>query len=136
MAGVAVQLQQSALYALQTYVVLTGLALLGLGILLWLVRRSWLGLLVAFALSAGLGFGLTGVRASNFASTALNPALEGQDIDVTGQVVAMPQFGEDGVRFRFQVASSSLKGEAVRLPPQIYLGWYSGLEGGLPSLQS
>ena len=102
------------------------MALLGLGILLWLVRRSWLGLLVAFALSAGLGFGLTGVRASSFASTALNPALEGQDIDVTGQIVAMPQFGEDGVRFRLQVASSSLKGEAVRLPPQIYLGWYSG----------
>ena len=126
MAGVAVQLQQPALFELQTYVVLTGMALLGLGILLWLVRRSWLGLLVAFALSAGLGFGLTGVRASSFASTALNPALEGQDIDVTGQIVAMPQFGEDGVRFRLQVASSSLKGEAVRLPPQIYLGWYSG----------
>ena len=124
--GVAVQLQQSVLYTLQFYLILTGMALLGLGILLWLVRRSWPGLLLAFALSAGLGFGLTGVRACSFANTALNPALEGQDIDVTGQVVTMPQFGEDGVRFRFAVTSARMKGEQVTLPPQIYLGWYAG----------
>ena len=126
MAGVAVQLQQSVLYALQTYVILTGMALLGLGILLWLVRLSWPGLLLAFALSAGLGFSLTGVRACSFVSTALNPALEGQDIEVTGQIAAMPQFGEDGARFRFAVTSARMKGEQVTLPPQIYLGWYSG----------
>ena len=124
--GVAVQLQQAALFESLTYAVLTGMALMGLGLMFWLFRSHWPGLLTAFTLSAILGFGLTGVRASSFASSALNPALEGQDIDITGQVVAMPQFGEDGVRFRFAVASAQLKGEQVKLPPQIYLGWYSG----------
>jgi len=132
--GAAVQLQQRALFESLTYAVLTGAALIGLGLVLWLFPwlftrqfgRPWLGWLAAFTLSAILAFGLTGVRASSFASAALNPALEGQDIDVTGKIVAMPQFGEDGVRFRFAVASAYLKGKQVSLPPQIYLGWYSG----------
>ena len=128
--GVAIQLQQAALFELQTYQVLIGAALTGLllvlGLLHRLFRRPWVGWLCAFMLAAVLGFGLTGLRASAFASTALNPALEGQDVDITGQVMAMPQFGDDGVRFRFAVASAKLKGEKVTLPPQIYLGWYSG----------
>ena len=124
--GVAVQLQQATLFEPLTYSVLTGLALVGLGLVLWLVGAHWPCWLIAFTLSVILGFGLTGLRASSFASAALNLALKGQDIDITGQVVAMSQFGEDGVRFRFAVASARLKGEQVTLPSQIYLGWYSG----------
>ena len=124
--GVTLQLWQVELFGVLPYAVLVAAALVGLGGLLQLVMRPWLGLLLAFALSAALGFGLTGLRASLFADTALNPALEGQDIEVTGQIVAMPQVGEDGVRFRLTVASARLKGEAVSLPPQIALGWYSG----------
>ena len=128
-AGVAVQLQQAELFERLSYAVWVVTSLTGLGVLLWRVRRFrllWPGLLLAFALSAGLGFGLTGWRASVYNAAALNPLLEGQDIDVTGQVVAMPQFGEDGVRFRLAVSSARLKGENVSLPPQIALGWYSG----------
>ena len=124
--GVAVQLQQALLFERLTYAVLVGLALTGLGLLLWLARRPWLGLLLALALSASLGFGLTGLRASVYSATALSPLLEGHDIEVTGQVMAMPQFGEDGVRFRLAVSSARLQGENVTLPPQIALGWYSG----------
>ena len=124
--GVAVQLQQALLFERLTYAVLVGLALTGLGLLLWLARRPWLGLLLALALSASLGFGLTGLRASVYSATALSPLLEGHDIEVTGQVMAMPQFGEDGVRFRLAVSSARFKGENVTLPPQIALGWYSG----------
>ena len=141
--GVAVQLQQVALFEPLIYAVLAATALMGLGLVLrlfpWLFAqqfgRPWFGFLFTLTLSAILGFSLTGGRAGNFASTALNPALEGQDIDVTGQVVAMPQFGEDGVRFRFAVASAHLKGVQVSLPPQIYLGWYSGfgLRPGKPA---
>ena len=124
--GVAVQLQQALLFERLTYAVLVGLALTGLGLLLWLARRPWLGLLLTLALSASLGFGLTGLRASVYSATALSPLLEGHDIEVTGQVMAMPQFGEDGVRFRLAVSSARLQGENVTLPPQIALGWYSG----------
>ena len=56
----------------------------------------------------------------------MNPLLEGRDIEVTGMVLAMPQIAEDAVRFRFRLDSARLGGQAVALPPQILLGWYSG----------
>ena len=125
-AGVAVQLQQERLFELTTYLTLAAVALLGLGLVVRFARRYFPSLGLIVVLCGVLSFGLTGLRATLFTATALNPFLEGQDIEVTGQITAMPQFGEDGVRFRFQVASARLKGEVVRLPPQIYLGWYSG----------
>ncbi len=125
-AGVAVQLQQAELFERLVYSALVVAAMAGLGLLLWRLRWLWLGWMLAFALSAGLGFGLTGLRASVYSAAALNSLLEGQDIEVTGQVMAMPQFGEDGVRFRLAVASARLKGKPVTLPPQLALGWYSG----------
>ena len=76
-----------------------------------------------------LGFGLTGWRACAFQTTALNPSLEGRDINVTGTVLAMPQIGEDAVRFRLDIDSARLDGQSVTLPPQIMLGWYSGFAG-------
>ena len=125
-AGVAIELQQSVLFEQLSYAAISTAALMGVGFLMRMAVRRWLGLLLALVLSATLGFGVTGLRAVSFAATTLDPALEGQDIDVTGQVIAMPQFGEDGVRFRFAVLSARLKGAPVALPPQIYLGWYSG----------
>ena len=84
------------------------------------------GVLLVFLVALLLGFGLTGWRASAFQSTALDPLLEGRDIDVTGTVLAMPQMGEDAVRFRLGVESARLDGRAVVLPPRIMLGWYAG----------
>ncbi len=128
--GVAAQLQQGALFDKLAYTAFIALASLGLACVLWplakVFNRPWLDWVACFCLSAVLSFGLTGLRASSFVSTALNPSLEGQDVDITGQIVAMPQFGEDGLRFRFAVMSARVKGVPVSLPPQIYLGWYSG----------
>ena len=125
-AGAAIQLQQPNLFELKSYLALAAVALLSLGLFLRLSGGKVLTLCAVFALSVFFSFGLTGLRATSFAATALNPTLEGQDIEVTGQVLAMPQIGEDGVRFRLAVESARLKGERVALPPQIYLGWYSG----------
>ena len=69
---------------------------------------------------------MTGWRAADFQAQALNPALEGRDLDITGIVAAMPQAGEDALRFKFQVESARLQEQPVRLPPLIELGWYSG----------
>ena len=131
-AGVALQLQQSALWPQQgyaLYVVLPSAAAL-----LWrLLRpgrgRPWGRVGLAFALAALLGFGSAGWRACVFQSAALDPALEGRDIEVTGSVPAMPQPGEDGLRFRLDVESARLDGWPVALPPRILLGWYSGFAG-------
>ena len=128
-AGVALQLGQARLFSLASY---TAVVASASGLLLCLVifesciRSFRLVFVMAALLSAVLGFGLTGLRAGVFEKTALNPALEGKDILVTGEVQAMPQFGDDGLRFRLVVESARLNGQAVSLPPLIYLGWYSG----------
>ena len=124
--GVANQLQQATLFEQLRYAAMTTVSFTGIALLLRMAARRWLGLLLALVLSATLGFGVTGLRATSFAATTLEPGFEGQDIDITSQIIAMPQFAEDGVRFRFAVLSEPLKGEPVALPPQIYLGWYSG----------
>ena len=125
-AGVAVQLQQATLFALSVYGLLAAVsALLIVGLARWRRGRQ-LAMVLALLTSAAFGFGLTGVRATLFQATSLNPALEGLDILITGQVLAMPQFGEEGVRFRFEVASARVNSQVVRLPPQIFLGWYAG----------
>ena len=132
-AGVALQLQQPALRPVAGYAALIAGALALAGSLHGfraLVRapgRATLtaGLAVCIA-AAGLGFGMTGWRSVQFQATAMDPLLEGRDIDITGMVMAMPQIGEDAVRFRLQLDSATLGGQAVTLPPQILLGWYSG----------
>jgi competence protein ComEC len=137
-AGVALQLQQGRLGPGWAYGVMALLGLLALGAV-WLPRQ-WAGtdcrkagaarglalaVLVA-ASAAALGFGLTGFRAVQFQATALNPALEGQDIAVTGMVLAMPQRSDEAVRFRLRVESARLKGQPITLPQQLLLGWYAG----------
>ena len=128
-AGVALQLGQAVLSPVASYAAM--LAVAG-GLLVYLagsgsrVRSGGLAFSMAALLSAVLGFGLTGLRAGAFEKTALEPALEGKDILVIGEVQAMPQFGEDGLRFRLAVESAYLNGQVVRLPPRIYLGWYAG----------
>ena len=126
--GVALQLQQASLWPSSVYAVVGVLALLGSAA--WMLRAAFRGSgLTAFVLTLLLGFALTGWRATAFHSTALNPALEGRDIAVTGMILAMPQRSEDAVRFRLGIESAHLNGQAVRLPPQLLLGWYAGFGG-------
>ena len=117
LAGSALQLQQAALFDSPLYagMLATSMALLALLVSLAFLRQR-AGVLVSCALAlllaSAASFGLTGLRASAFAGAALSPALEGQDIVVTGQIAAMPQFGEDGVRFRLDVISALQIGRA------------------------
>ncbi len=133
--GVALQLQQTALYEAAIYALAMFVAATSLVLLLVLRQKRFISVLFgvfAFLLCAVLTFGLTGLRAGAFQKTAMTPALEGKDILVVGRVAAMPQFGDDGLRFRFDVESARLNGQSVTLPPKIYLGWYSGF-GGRPA---
>ncbi|MGC1172685.1 MAG: DNA internalization-related competence protein ComEC/Rec2 [Polaromonas sp.] len=130
--GAALQLQQRALWDGWPYagmaiaaVVLAGLvgAMTPPAAAAWSARS-----LAALLLALVAGFALTGLRAAVFQGGALVPALEGKDIDITGRVLAMPQRGEDGLRFRFAVEGARLDGKPVQLP-QLYLGWYAGFGG-------
>ncbi len=122
--GCAVQLQQAALLPAWNY------GLFCLPVLGFLARRkltltTTLALLLA---AAALGFGATGLRAVAFQASALNPALEGVDLQVVGVVAAMPQRSEAGLRFRLELESASAGPQPVVLPAHIYLSWYSGLQ--------
>lgn len=134
-AGVALQLVQPGLWYVSFYGLVLVLGLLLAGFAVRAARSA--GAHQVLPVAAGvlclaaalLGFGVTGWRASVFDATRLNPALEGRDIDVTGEVLAMPQGGGDSVRFRLGVTSARLDGAPVTLPPQLLLGWYAGFGG-------
>lgn len=123
-AGAALQLQQAALWTRHAY---AAAAVAG-ALLLWGLLRRPVPLrarragiaLAAVALFAGL----TGLRAARYAEGGLPPALEGRDLEVTGLIASLPQRNEAGVRFRFEVEAASDAGRAVRVPPQLLLGWY------------
>jgi competence protein ComEC len=135
--GVALQLQQAALWALPGYGAI-GLA----GVLsVWAlrrVRRAVPSLLLALAAGALVGVGLTGVRAVHFSADALDPALQGLDIEVTGRIASLPQRGAQSERFDFVVESASRGGQAVPLPPRLQLGWYErpGAQPDSPGLRA
>jgi competence protein ComEC len=143
--GPVLQLQQAALWEGASYWLMLAAALA----LFFFARRSphpgplaqagegvrdslslWKGAGVRAAVlvfaAAMASFAACGLRSGAYADQSLAPALEGKDVAVIGIVAAMPQRNEDGVRFRLEVESSQLAGTAVRLPPQIYLGWYGG----------
>ncbi len=89
------------------------------------------------AASGFAAFGLTGLRAVDYASHTLSPVYEGRDIEVVGVVAAMPQINEVGTRFQLDVESSHLltivdnvqSRQKINLPTKISLSWYGGVFG-------
>ena len=122
LAGVALQLHERALLAPHAYFIAlgAGTAMLAVG---WRWRRVWM---LALLGAVALGFGASGWRASQRGSDALPPALEGQDVQVTGVIASLPQRSAAGLRFRFEVEQATLNGRAVALPWLLSLGWYKG----------
>ncbi len=128
LAGTAWQLQQTDLWPLWVYVCFMPLALMGYALTAIVNVTNGGGqkaragvLLVFFGLAA---FGLTGARACRFAQSALNPALQGRDVLVTGVVASLPQRFEQGERFEFAVTSAQLAGQPVSVPSKLALAWY------------
>ncbi|RJP72554.1 MAG: DNA internalization-related competence protein ComEC/Rec2 [Comamonadaceae bacterium] len=143
--GVALQLQQPALWGAAGYLACLALGALGLVGMVARLRpaRPVLGAgLLALALLAGAltGFGLTGARAAHFAASALDPALQGVDIEVIGRIASLPQRNAQGERFELVVESARRAGDALQLPRRVQLGWYGGAsappEGQAWSLQA
>jgi competence protein ComEC len=127
--GTALQLQQAALWALADHV--AALVAVSVGAAVWSVysRRlpqRWRAMAWCLA-AAAFVFTLTGARAAWFASSALDPALEGRDLAVVGIVASLPQRTEAGTRFRLRVESARSQGREVPIPPQLLLGWYGGV---------
>jgi len=124
--GPALQLQQAQLWGWAAYAALIAFAAVLLGSLSRLRGSAGVRAVVLLLSFASIAFASCGLRAIHFASTSLDPQLEGRDITITGVVVAMPQRNETGLRFRFDVESATLAGAPARIPPRLYLGWYGG----------
>jgi competence protein ComEC len=152
-AGTALQLQQAQLWAGEVYWVLAVAALISAYIatrinvsrFAWvrsastLLSRASAGARVQAAvwlalvglLSGVLAFAQAGARASHYAQSGLNPALEGRTLQVVGIVANLPQRMEDSARFRFEVESArDSDGALVQLPLQLLLGWYGNRLNG------
>ena len=137
-AGTALQLQQAQLWAGEVYWGLGAAAVVSAFAVVRISRvlaGSWVQVSVRFAwmcvLSAVLAFVQAGARASHYAQSALNPALEGRTLQVVGIVANLPQRMEDSARFRFEVESArDTNGAWVQLPPQLLLGWYGSRWNG------
>ena len=124
--GSALQVRQPQLWSVLVYAALGLSSAAALGAL-WRWGRQRRGFSFAVVLAtAGVLFAVCGLRASDFAAKALNPALEGRDIRITGVIAAMPQPIEGGVRLRLALEAAQLGGAAVQLPALIDLGWYAG----------
>jgi competence protein ComEC len=120
--GAALQLQQSALSAASTYLAWIAVALLAfVGAWRWHWSAAVVGMIA-------LSFAATGLRAQWRLADALPAALEGRDIVVTGVVAQLPRRLPEGVRFVFDVESSTLQGQRAQVPSRIVLGWYGGFQ--------
>lgn len=73
--------------------------------------------------AAGAGFFWAAACAHWRLADALPAEWEGRDIRVAGVVADLPQIGEDGVRFTFDVEQVLTEGAAV--PERILLTWYN-----------
>ena len=143
LAGTAVQLFQPALWSVSAYALtacvggLLYLLFSGVARFTSSARPHTFALwrfCAALCLGSALAFAFTGARAWWFAQDALDPALEGVDLQVTGVVSTMPQWHSDGVRFGFQVeqAKRSADQAGIQIPGQLSIGWYSSNHDGEP----
>lgn len=125
--GAWVQLQQAEVWPWPVQAALAGAGVLGLLACRAASRlpRHATTLLGALALAA-LAAGSTAWRAGERLAEALPPALEGQDLQLTGVVASLPQSNLAGTRFVFEVESALHQGQPVDIPRRVSLGWWRG----------
>lgn len=128
--GTAAQLQQPDLWHQGAYLGVAAAALT-LGALTWRQAGSAVAILACGCLlaNAGVAFSGTGLRALALQAQAINPALEGVDLELTGLVSRMPQRGDTGWRFVFEVEDARRDGVRVAVPPRLQLAWYASYQG-------
>ena len=134
--GMALQMQQRALWPAADYAALASLSIFILIAAQAAFTRKNSKNTLKTALQvlalAALAFAYTGWRAGQKMQADLAPALYRQDVQITGQVLDLPQrIGADS-RFLFAPESAQFQGQSVSLPPRLQLSWYANQ--GLPAL--
>ncbi len=127
LAGTAAQLQQPALLSALAMAGVVVLAL-GAGLWAWSRRERWSGTLLLAVAAAVLAFAAANGRATWRLAEGLAPALEGQDLQVTGVISQLPRSTLAGTRFVLDAEEARLGAQPVTVPPRLALGWYRGMD--------
>ena len=73
-----------------------------------------------------LGFAWNAYYADSRLQNILAKELEGEELSIEGRVIGLPQGGETGAKFAFEITKMIFKGESkIQFPQQIYLSWQS-----------
>ena len=136
--GTALQLQQPALWLAEINQIGFYASLLALATFTLqrhrLILATWVQCVFVCVVACVGGFFYPATRAQSFLENQISPQLEGQVIEVTGRITAMPQKMQENIRFRFAVQSATLaSGEQAKLPPLVLLGWYANVQDASPS---
>ena len=136
--GTALQLQQPALWLAEINLIGFYASLLALATFTLqrhrLILATWVQCVFVCVVACVGGFFYPATRAHWFLENQISQQLEGQVIEVTGRITAMPQKMQENIRFRFAVQSAALaNGEQVKLPPLVLLGWYANVQDTSPS---
>ena len=123
-AGTALQLQQPALWGLGAYAALAAAAVVAVAAAVWLRRRGRTATLLWLLAGALAAFAAVGGRTVGIQARALDPALQGRDLQVVGVVSSLTQRSEDGWRLRLDVEQAWLDGQPATLPPRLQLAWH------------
>lgn len=147
LAGTAVQLQQARLWPQAVNLGLLAAGVAALAVAAWVAgrwhpwppaprhdgpaheRRGWAAVGAVALACALLAAATTHERAAHRLAQRLDPALEGQDLQLTGVVARLPQHSLTGTRFVFDVESAHARGQPVVVPPRLSLSWARGLDG-------
>lgn len=80
--------------------------------------------LLLFTLVAGFvwAYGFAALRLAD----TLPAELEGKDVELVGQVVALPERSAERTRFLFDVEGLTFQGDAYPSPQRVRLSWYQG----------
>ncbi|QKM65116.1 DNA internalization-related competence protein ComEC/Rec2 [Polynucleobacter tropicus] len=94
-------------------------------LLIYLFQRTgWVRQFSICALLFILGFAWNANYADSRLQNILAQELEGEELSIEGRVIGLPQGGESGVKFAFEITQMILWGEdKTQFPHQIYLSW-------------
>ncbi|WP_353433426.1 DNA internalization-related competence protein ComEC/Rec2 [Polynucleobacter sp. MWH-UH23A] len=87
-------------------------------------RVKWARLFCICTLLFTLGFAWNANYADSRLQNILAQDLEGEELSIEGRVIGLPQSGETGAKFAFEINRLQLNGEnKAQFPKQIYLSW-------------
>ena len=95
------------------------------GFLIYLLHRiRWARHFSIYGLLFILGFAWNANYADGRLQNILAKELEGEELSIEGRVIGLPQGGETGAKFAFEITQMLLQGESkTQFPHQIYLSW-------------